>query len=274
LRSIGLNLDQWAKKNLLQFHSSRATFYGLEMHLAMIHKLVEQFQPHLVVLDPIDSLVHAGTRSDANIALVRIVDFLKVGGITTVMTDLTSGRQALEHGDLDISSLVDSWLLLRDIESSGERNRAIYILKSRGMAHSNQIREFVLSAAGIDLLDVYIGPEAVLTGASRVAQEARERAAQLSRELELERRKRERMRRREALEARILALRKEFDAEDEEAQRLLTEGTARDAAVVEDRVVMAAIRQADSARPSRMEVSFRSRDGKASKIRRAASSQT
>jgi circadian clock protein KaiC len=272
MRSVGLNLDSWVKKNLLQFHSTRATFYGLETHLVSIHKLVEKFHPQLVVLDPISSLEMAGTGRDANSALIRVIDFLKMQGITAVLIDLSTGGKSLERTELGVSSLVDSWLLLRDIELSGERNRAMYVLKSRGMAHSNQVREFVLTDDGVELLDVYVGPEGVLTGSSRLSQEARERAAETSRRQELERKQRERIRKREALEAHIVALRKEFEAEDEEAERVVADAMARDQAMAADRVAMARSRKANIASLPEGRRVPRSRNGKASKVRRTATS--
>ena len=180
MRSIGLNLEQWSKKKLLQFHSSRATFYGLEMHLAIIHKIVREFQPKVVVLDPVGSLIDAGNKRDAHIMMIRLIDFLKQKQATAFLTSLTSGGEALERTDVEISSIVDSWLFMRDIEVNGERNRALYVLKSRGMAHSNQLREFLLTPKGIDLLDVYVGRDGVLTGSSRLSQEAREKATALA----------------------------------------------------------------------------------------------
>src|SRR5579863_2965454 len=230
MRSIGLNLEQWTKKKLLQFHSSRATFYGLEMHLAIIHRIVQSFEPKVVVLDPVGSLIQAGNMRDAHTMLIRLIDFLKQRGVTAFLTNLTSGGEALERTDVEISSIVDTWLFMRDIELNGERNRALYVLKSRGMAHSNQLREFLLTPEGVDLLDVYVGPEGVLTGSSRLSQEAREQAAALVRQQEAERKERDRARKREALEARIEALRKEFEVAEEEAkmseeQELLREET-------------------------------------------------
>src|SRR5205807_3707978 len=212
--SIGLDLKQWLAKKLLAFRSSRATACGLEMNLVAIHKLVREFQPQVVVVDPVSSL--AGTSLDTHSMLVRLMDFFKLQGITAVLTNLSSQREALEATDVQISSLVDTWLLLRDIELGGERNRAIYVLKSRGMSHSNQLREFRLTGHGVELLDVYVGPEGVLTGSSRLSQEAREKAAEAVRQQETKRRRRDLQRKREALEARILALRKEFEAEQEQ----------------------------------------------------------
>ena len=244
--SIGLDLKPWVAKKLLAFHSSRATLYGLEMHLVITHKLVQEFGPKIVVIDPIDSLLQAGTGMDTHSMLVRLMDFLKLQGITAMLTNLSS-RPALEATDTNISSLVDSWLFLRDIELAGERNRAMYVLKSRGMAHSNQLREFRLTNHGFELLDVYVGPEGVLTGSSRLSQEAREKAAEVVRRQESERRERDLLRKREALEARILALRKEFEAEQEQYALLTAQESATDKAVAKAREQMSLSRKADVA---------------------------
>ena len=248
MRSIGLNLEQWTKKKLLQFHSSRATFYGLEMHLAIIHKIVQEFQPRVVVLDPVGSLIQAGNRRDAHTMMIRLIDFLKQRQVTAFLTNLTSGGEALEKTDVEISSIVDTWLFMRDIELDGERNRALYVLKSRGMGHSNQLREFLLTPQGIDLLDVYVGPEGVLTGSSRLSQEAREKADARARRYEAERKGRDRMRKREALEARIAALRKEFEVEEAEAETSTLEYASREEVMAEGREAMSRSRQADLVR--------------------------
>ncbi len=246
MQSIGLDLGKWIRKDLLQIHSSRATFYGLEMHLAMIHKMVQEARPDSVVLDPIGALVQAGSQRDANSMVVRLIDFLKVNGVTAILTNLTISGNSLEHTDLDISSIVDTWLLLRDIELGGERNRALYVLKSRGMSHSNQLREFLLTENGIHLLDVYSGPEGVLTGSMRASLEAREKSAALAAEQESERKQRDRNRRREALEARIHALRKEFEIEDEESALVAAQETARAKQIDQDRRAMTVRRQGNS----------------------------
>jgi circadian clock protein KaiC len=245
MRSIGLNLEQWTRKNLLQFHSSRATFYGLEMHLAMIHKIVQDFQPKVVVLDPIGSLIQAGNQRDAHTMIIRLIDFLKQREVTAFLTNLTSGGEALERTDVEISSIVDTWLFMRDIELDGERNRALYVLKSRGMAHSNQLREFRLTPQGVDLLDVYVGPDGVLTGSSRLSQEAREKAEALARKQDAERKDRDRTRKREALEARIAALRKEFEVEEAEAETSSVEDISREEMIADNREAMSRSRQAD-----------------------------
>jgi circadian clock protein KaiC len=247
MQSIGMNLEQWSKKDLLHFHSSRATLYGLEMHLAIIHKMVQEFRPEVVIIDPVGSLIQAGNRRDAHIMLIRLIDFLKAQGVTAFMTNLTSGGDAIEKTDVEISSIVDTWLFVRDIELGGERNRALYVLKSRGMAHSNQLREFLITEHGVDLLDVYVGPEGVLTGSSRLSQEAREKADALARRQEAERKERDHARKREVLEARIVALRKEFEVDEEEAATLGAEEVSREKIVAESRDAMGRSRRADLA---------------------------
>ncbi|MGV3590480.1 MAG: circadian clock protein KaiC [Gammaproteobacteria bacterium] len=251
MRSIGIDLEKWEEKGLLQFQALRATNYGLEMHLASMHKTIRAFAPQVVVADPVGSLLHTGTRKDATAMLTRLIDFLKLQNITAFLTDLTNAGENFESTDVDISSLVDTWLLLRDFEAGGERNRAMYILKSRGMAHSNQLREFLLTGQGIELLDVYVGPEGVLTGSMRLSQEARENAETLARQQELESRQRERERRRAALDARIEALRMEFEAEEQEAQREITNQQRRVDVVQSDRDRMALSRKADRMMPAR-----------------------
>ena len=266
MQSIGLDLAQWIKKNLLRFHSSRATLYGLEMHLAIIHKIIHEFQPQVVVIDPVGSLIHAGNRRDAHIMLIRLIDFLKLKGITGILTNLTSGGEAIEKTDVEISSIVDTWLFVRDIELGGERNRALYVLKSRGMAHSNQLREFRLTDHGFDLLDVYLGTEGVLTGSSRLSQETREKAAVLERRQEAERRQRDLTRKREALEARITALRKEFEVEQEESATVGAEEIASEKFMADSREAMARSRRADqNEEVASTKKQHRSQDGKNTK---------
>jgi len=251
MRSIGLDLDRWVRKGLLRFHAARSTLYGLEMHLVACHKLIQDFKPDAVILDPIGTLTFAGTVSDTTSMLTRLMDFLKSQQITAVWTSLTSGEEK-ERTDVAISSLVDTWLLLRDIELGGERNRAIYVLKSRGMAHSNQIREFLLTDHGIELAEIYLGPEGVLTGAARKSQEARETAQALARELEIEAKRRKLARKRQVLEARVAALRSNFDAEEEEMNRVIGEHQDREEVLRQDRQRMAVSRQANGKQPAKL----------------------
>lgn len=153
MESIGLDLGKWIKKDLLRFHAMRPTFSGLEMHLTTLHKLINKFNPSIVILDPINSFVAGNNQLEAKSLSMRLIDFLKLKNITALMTNLTNNSGGLEETDIFISSLIDTWLLLRDIEKGGMRLRGIYILKSRGMAHSNKIKEFILSNDGIDLQD-------------------------------------------------------------------------------------------------------------------------
>jgi len=169
MRSIGLSLDEYIKKDLLEFHSFRPGLYGLEMHLSNMYKLIKKFKPKTVILDPITNLVSAGLLNEVNSMLLRLVDHLQSEGVTLMLTALNSGTT--EHIDENVSSLVDVWLLVRDVESNGERNRALYIMKSRGMKHSKEVREFVISSSGLNLVDVYRGPEGVLIGSARIAKE-------------------------------------------------------------------------------------------------------
>jgi circadian clock protein KaiC len=245
MRSIGLDLAPWSRKGLLRFHATRPTAYGLEMHLATLHKLVNEFQPRVVVVDPITTFLGAGTSIEAESMLMRLIDFLKSQQITALFTSLTHGGNVLEGSQVAISSLIDSWLLLRDIELGGERNRGLYILKSRGMAHSNQLREFLLTDHGVELKDVYVGPEGVLTGSMRLAQEAREQAATLDRQQELERRQRDLERKRQVLEAQIAAQRAQFEAEQDEMKRLIAQEQAVTDRLREGREEMGRSRKAD-----------------------------
>jgi circadian clock protein KaiC len=221
MRSIGIKLEPWVEKGLLQFQATRPTFYGLEMHLAVTHKAVNAFKPDIVILDPINTFVIGDKENEVKTMLMRIVDFLKLNQITALFTSLTSTESSLESSDVGISSLIDTWLLLRDIELNGERNRGMYVLKSRGMANSNQIREFILTDHGVELREAYIGASGVLTGSARVAQEALENAEVLTRKQDIERRKRGLERKRIVLETRIASLNAEFESEEFEANKVI-----------------------------------------------------
>lgn len=218
MRSVGVDLDAWERKKLLQIHAARPSVQGLEAHLVSLHKHVEEFQPRAVVLDPISSLTHAGNTRAVEAMLVRLFDYLKGKQITSLVTALTTDRVGAEESVVGVSSLIDSWFQVRDIEIDGERTRGIYLVKSRGMGHSNQVREFVITSRGVDLLPVAIGPSGVLTGSARVALEAERRAASSAREQDIARQERGLLRRKRALESQIEALRAEQQAAEEEAQ--------------------------------------------------------
>lgn len=246
MRSIGINLAPWVEQGLLRFHASRPSMHGLEMHLVTMHKLITEYEPLNVVVDPISVLTMIGSDKEAKSMLTRLIDFLKTRKVTTVLTGRTHIDDKLEASNEEIPSLIDTWLSLRDIEHKGERNRGMYILKSRGMAHSNQIREFILSDKGIDLSDVYLGPEGVLTGAARVGQEALDKSSAVSRQHDLQRKKREYEHKRLALEAHIAALREEFNTATEIIDHISEEAKQRDAVMIHDRADMAKLRRADS----------------------------
>ena len=246
MRSIGIDLGKWLKKGLLKFHAERPTLYGLETHLAAIHKLIDEFKPAAVIVDPVSNLGNVAKESDVKSMLTRLLDQLKVRGITTLFTSLTAaGSLSLENTAVGISSLSDVWLLLRDIEIGGERNRGIYILKSRGMAHSNQIREFLLTDHGVELKDVYVGPSGVLTGSARLSREAEEKAAQLVRQQEVELKQRNLERKRKAMEAQITAIRAEFGTEEAEVKKLAADEKLRQQTLNKDRETMGRMRKAD-----------------------------
>lgn len=234
MRSIGLNLEQWVKKGLLQFHAIRPTFYGLEMHLVKIHDMIQTFNPDVVIFDPITNLITIGSTKEVKSMLTRLVDFLKEKRITTLLTNL-SHLGTLEKTELGISSLMDTWILLRDIEINGERNRGIYILKSRGMAHSNQVREFLLTHEGIKLQDVYIGEGQVFMGSSRLNQEARDRTNALLHKQEVERKQRDLERKRELIKSQIAALRAQFETEEGELKMAIEQEKAREDILLRDR---------------------------------------
>jgi circadian clock protein KaiC len=215
------------------------------MHLATMHKMVAEFQPRLVIVDPISTFIAAGSITEASMMMMRLVDYLKSRQTTALFTSLSHTGGALEQTEAGVSSLIDTWLLVRDIELNGERNRGLYILKSRGMAHSNQVREFLLTPHGIELTDVYQGPEGVLTGSARLAQEAREMASKLRSSQEAESKRRELERRQQALEAQIAALRLQFDSEKEELLRFISEQESRQERLDQDRQEMGVNRKAD-----------------------------
>jgi circadian clock protein KaiC len=220
MRSIGLHLEPLVQCGLLRFHSARPSLYGLEMHLATMFKEIAAFQPAVVILDPINSLLVAGTDSETKGMVTRLIDYLKGAQVTTLFTSLTHGGHVLQQSEIAMSSLMDAWLLLQDYEGNGERNRVLYVIKARGMAHSNQVREFLISNQGIDLVDAYVGPSGVLTGSARAAQTAREKAEALAGQQEAGRRKRELERKRAALERQIGGLRSEHEAGAEELRRI------------------------------------------------------
>ncbi|WP_080053877.1 circadian clock protein KaiC [Spirosoma aerolatum] len=227
MRSIGMDLQGYIDTGLLTFQASRPTLNGLEMHLVTIHKLVTRFKPQIVVLDPITNLVTVGSMREVRAMLIRLIDFLQAEQITVVFTALSLNTVINEQTDEGVSSLVDAWLLVRDIESNGERNRGLYVMKSRGMKHSNQVREFVITDEGLTLIDVYLGAEGVLVGSAREAQQLQEVTGVALRDHAVSRKDREIERKRLVLESKIAGLKEEFESLQEELNKSFTEEELR-----------------------------------------------
>jgi len=223
MKSIGLDLQKHIDSGQLIFHASRPTLHGMEQHLVAIHKLIRKFKPQTVVLDPITNLITIGSMSEVKSMLIRLIDFLLEEQITVMFTALSLSTIVSEQTDEGVSSLVDSWVLVRDIEFNGERNRGMYIMKSRGMKHSNQIREFVITDQGIDLVDVYLGADGILTGSAREAQILHEKTGQILKSNALTMKDREIDRKRKVLEAKIANLQSEFESVQDELNKTYVE---------------------------------------------------
>ncbi len=243
MHSIGLDLEKHVRRGWVIFYSTRPSVQGLEVLLAMVHKVIDSFKPALVIMDPVSNLQAAGTVEDATTMLIRLVDYLRERNITGFLVSLSAGGDFAEMTNVGLSSLVDSWLLLRDVEVGGERNRLLYLLKSRGMAHSNQVREFLITAKGVQLRPVYLGAGGVLTGSARLSQEARERSEMQASREEIERRRLALEQRRKALEAQVEALRVEFRTEEDDFGRLAASSRSRERQLEDDREAMAASRK-------------------------------
>jgi circadian clock protein KaiC len=255
MRSIGLRLEPLVRRGVLRFHAARPTVYGLEMHLATMFREIALYRPQVVIMDPITSLMAAGTDSETKGMVTRLIDYLKEGQVTSLFTSLTHGGHALQQSEIAMSSLMDSWLLLQDFEGNGERNRVLYVIKARGMAHSNQVREFLISDRGIDLVDAYIGPSGVLTGSARLAQTARETAEALDARQESARRRHELERKRAALERQISGLRSEHEDSAQELRRIDKQAGTQVRLLSAERSELGRLRHADVAhepqRPAR-----------------------
>jgi circadian clock protein KaiC len=245
MRSVGIDLEPWIKRGSLQIHSSRPTLQGLEQHLVTVHDVVRAFRPDVVVVDPISDLTMARDQAEVKPTLMRLIDFLKKEQITAIFACLTNGgatSSAAEDSQISVSSLMDTWLMLRNVEFTGEHNRTIFVRKSRGMAHSNQVREFVLSDKGMDLVDAYLGGDRVLTGSARLSQEALERAAVAVRAQTHQRKLRQLAVKQQAIEAQIVALQAEAEAETEEVHFAITQETLLEKTTQRDTDAMAVFR--------------------------------
>jgi circadian clock protein KaiC len=239
--SVGMDLGRWVKAGMLRFRCVRPSLLGLEAHLAAMQALVEEFDPSVVVLDPISDLV--GTGRDVSAMLTRQVDFLKGRGVTALFTSLLGDTQTEGVGQL--VGLIDTCLMVRTLDGNGEHNRVLSVLKSRGMAHSNQVREFLLTDRGIALADVYVGPQGVLTGSARSAQEAMERTDAVERQEDLQQRRSILQRQRESVEAQVAGLWREFEDEADRVSRLLSRGTSGREEGAEQRLEQGRLRSID-----------------------------
>jgi len=243
MRSIGLDLRPWTDAGLLHIWPARPATLGLETHLALLVQLLDEVTPTVTVLDGIASFGDGVAASEVTSMLARKMDMLKARGITTLATALGNGDAP---STLSVSSMVDTWLLLRNVESNGERNRLLFVLKSRGTAHSNQVREFVLTDHGAELVDVYVGAAGMLTGSARLAQQAAEREAQLRQADDVEHRRRELRRSITEHEAHFAAVQDQIAAERAELDRVGLRERHQAADTGADEVAMGKRRWADA----------------------------
>ena len=247
MRSIGIDLEKYVKRGLVKFQNARPSNFGLEIHLALMHKTITVFEPQVVVVDPITNFLAIGDEMETKGMLTRLIDFLKTRQITAMFTSLTGSASEIEDSEVGVSSLMDVWILVKNIESNGERNRGLYVLKARGIAHSNQVREFVLTDHGMELIDAYVGSEGVLMGSARANQTARESAAAVEREQGRARKQRELERKQELYEAQVMALKHQFEVERDAILRDLDEDQKRESLAATQRIEMARLRHADVA---------------------------
>ncbi|VVB63072.1 Circadian clock protein kinase KaiC [uncultured archaeon] len=246
MRSIGIDFGAWTDAGLLQIHSSRPMAHGLETHLMDMRRVIDDFGPKVVIIDPITNLTNVGTESDVKFMLTRLVDYLKTKGITTLCTGLID-REEDGQAAQGISSLMDTWIKLRMFENGSERNRGISVVKSRGMAHSNQIREYLITDQGIKLSDVYLGPAGgLLMGSSRAAQAAKDEADSIMKQQEIERKRREKENKLRQLDAQIAALLSEFELEEKELNNTVREEELKREAADLGLTEMAHLRKSDS----------------------------
>jgi circadian clock protein KaiC len=237
MHSVGIDLKPHIDAGLLRIEAARPTLFGFEMHLARMHRDIVRFDPALLMVDPISAF--RGPPTEIHATLVRLVDLCKTRGITTMFTSLSAVGEMMNESERNISSLMDTWISLKDVEENGERNRVLALRKSRGMNHSNQMREYKLTGNGIALVEAYIGPDGVLTGSARLAQEARERAETDARQQQIHRQHRDVARRRAAIERQIQEMRAELEAEEAEIMTLIAQDEARENIIEADRGLMA-----------------------------------
>lgn len=251
MSSVGLGLKKWVERGTLRFFSARPATFGLEAHISMMIKRIEELRPSIVVIDPVSAFEAAGTLLDARLMVMRMIDMLKSRGITALFTALTAAEDNAEQTAVGVSSLIDSWILLRNLEQSGERTRALFILKSRGMKHSNQVRELILTDRGMELAEIAVGPNGILVGSARQAQVVQDRVATVASRQEIQRRQNELTRKKKTLKAKIAELESEYSAEIHDIEQAIMQARARSAAAATDRTALAAERLRTSAGPRR-----------------------
>lgn len=218
--SVGTDLEPFVNNGLLKLQTTRPTAFGIEMHLANIHNLINSFKPKVVIIDPISNLVSSWALIEVKSMLIRLIDFFKMNQISAMFTNLVSG-DFMENTEAGVSSLMDAWVLVKTLENNGERNRGIYVLKARGMQHSNQIREFIITSKGINLVSAYTGANGVLTGTARAAQETLDKASQIIRDQEIEYKHREIKRKQVMQESEIALLKFKYEKEDDELKKTI-----------------------------------------------------
>jgi circadian clock protein KaiC len=245
MRSVGIDLEPYVRKGLLKFKNARPSNFGLEVHLALIHKTISEYKPDVVVIDPITNFLAVADAPETKSMLTRLIDFLKKEQVTAMFNSLTNSTSDIEDSEVGVSSLMDTWLLVKNVETNGERNRGLYILKARGIAHSNQIREFLLTDHGIDLIDTYVGSDGVLMGSARAAQTAREAALAVERQESRQRKERELRRKQQLYEAQLVSLKSQYESERDMLLKELEEEQQRESAAASQRVQMARMRHAD-----------------------------
>ncbi|MGD0854300.1 MAG: circadian clock protein KaiC [Dehalococcoidia bacterium] len=250
MRSIGIDLERWIKKGLLEFVAARANMRSLEEHLLVLQRTADDFKPSLVVVDAITDFNTIGSGLAVKWMTTRMVDFFKSRGITALFNSLVTGVD-IEDSGIGVSSTMDVWMHLVNVPSDLERNRIMYIIKARGMPHSNQVREFLITNGGVKLVEVYTGPSGALLGSARLTQEAAEKRTTLDRKQEMEVKQKELFRKRAGLEAQIAGLRAELEAQGEEAKRISEHEKKREKEIGRDVEEMAVKRQAGGKRAAK-----------------------
>ena len=245
MRSVNLDLEPYLQTGLLSLQAVRPTAHSLELHLVQIHDWLKTIQPSTVVIDPISNLTFMGSQAQVKSFFMRLIDYLKSQRITALITNLIAADRPSEHVTIGISSLMDTWLDVRSVEGNGERNRLLQIVKSRGMAHSNQVREFRLTDQGVDLLDVYLGQNQVLTGTARIAQESADQQARLLQQQQVARRRRQLEQQQKIIQDQIAALQMQMTSETAELEHLLQEEQLYEINILQEQQSMSQLRHAD-----------------------------